>query len=92
MAPPIAGNSGFVTANYGHSMIPIGNMQVAIAHGCNYLPNRQDVTLTATSAESAVEGLYINDISATTLWVDLGALASADAHFTWSIEKRGKLL
>lgn len=91
-ATNIAGNSGFVTSNFGHAVITTGNMQVGIAHGCHYLPNRQDVRLTATSAESALEGLYINDINATTLYVDLAASASADAHFTWSIEKRGKLI
>jgi len=85
----INNNKGYVTENSGHSSISSGSVSVIVTHGCSYIPDADDITLTPTAATTNHPGL---------IWVDTIDSASFTVHctadpgpsglsFSWSIRR-----
>lgn len=81
-------NIGYATQNQGESIAGGGVSTLVIPHGCAFIPNKYEVSLTPTNAESASKNPYVSAVDGTNITVGFTSATAANAGVGWIVKRR----
>lgn len=83
----IIGNTGYTTEAKGETVLTAYTSTVTVAHGCEYLPKKQDIIVTPTHSMGLASTFWINSVDATNIVINVDRDPNSNISFAWQVNK-----
>jgi hypothetical protein len=87
----VAGNHGYGTENRGLCIAPPGSAFVDVEHGCPFIPEKDEISLTPGNAEAALKPAFVEGVGQSAFRLRFPAALRAPAEIAWQVRKRAAL-